>query len=146
MCASAIRGRPVSDALALRDRETAEQRMYSQWRRNASYFTGVAIHQSQSGSGGRHIPVINTDGVTVGTGNVQDRAQTPRISRLLVELIPTLPPMDKGYFKVTSNRSLFSFGVFGTTSAVVGAVGGAASAAADPLRRQGGRGPAPTMG
>jgi len=66
--------------------------------------------------------VFNTDGIQVGGKTIRIGAGE-RISQLLPEIIPGLPNLDSGYFRVNSDQPVFSFAVFGTcTLSVLSAV------------------------
>lgn len=96
--------------------------IYSQVAQDATFFTGVAIINATPDPATVTVTVFNTDGAQVGSGQLTIQSNA-RISKLLSEILPVLPPMSKGYFRVSSNRPVFSFGVFGTnTLSVLSAV------------------------
>jgi len=89
--------------------------LYSQVAQDDLFFTGAALINPNPDAADIFISVFDTEGVRIGAGNTRIPANG-RISRLLPELIPGLPSMKKGYFKILSSRPLLSFGVFGTHS------------------------------
>lgn len=89
---------------------------------NQDYFTGVAILNINSEPAHVVVRVFSTEGEEVGTGAVMVPANG-RVSRLLSQIVPALPPMSKGNFRVSSDKPVLSFGVFGThTLSVLSAV------------------------
>jgi hypothetical protein len=89
--------------------------IYSQVVQNATFFTGVAIINANSDSASVTVSVFSTAGKLVGSG-ASSIPSNGRISKLLTEIIPDLPAMDSGYFRVSSNRPVFSFAVFGANA------------------------------
>lgn len=97
---------------------------YAHVAQDSTYFTGVAIINRNSSAANVTISIFNSSGVQVGTGR---RTIVPngRISELLSQIDPNLAPITGGYFKVTSDRAVLSFGVFGTkTLSVLAAIPG----------------------
>jgi hypothetical protein len=89
--------------------------IYSQVAQNDQFFTGIAIVNNNSMKSNVTITVFNTEGFEVGSGQVSLPANA-RISKLLTEIIPKLPPLTKGYFQVSADQPVASFAVFGTTT------------------------------
>jgi photosystem II stability/assembly factor-like uncharacterized protein len=82
---------------------------------NSTYFTGVAIINRNSAPANVSISIFNASGVQVGSGT-RTIASNARISELLTQIDPQLPPLTGGYFKVSADRPVYSFAVFGTNS------------------------------
>ena len=91
------------------------QIIYSQLAENGTYFTGVAIINANAQAANVTISAYNADGIQVGANTVRIGAGES-VSRLLPQLIPGLPKMDGGYFRVDSDQPVFSFAVFGTST------------------------------
>jgi hypothetical protein len=89
--------------------------IYSHVAQNATYFTGVAIINRNSAPAAVNISIFNTSGVQVGSGSRTIPANS-RTSELLSQIDPQLPALTGGYFKVLSDRAVYSFAVFGTNS------------------------------
>jgi hypothetical protein len=89
--------------------------IYSQVAQNDQFFTGVAIINNNAAKINVSITVFNTEGFEVGSGQIS-LAANARASKLLTEIVPRLPPLTKGYFRVSADQPVPSFAVFGTTT------------------------------
>lgn len=89
--------------------------IFSQVAQNETWFTGLAAVNANSVPADVTISVFRTDGSSAGTGTIRVEPNS-RFSKVLTELVPGLPLLDKGYFTVRSSQPLFSFAVFGTQS------------------------------
>ena len=93
--------------------QTVREALFAHVAQDATYFTGVAIVNRNTEPAAVTVTVFNTAGAKVGAG----QAIVPpngRVSQLLAEIVPQLPPSSGGYFKLTSDRNILSFAVFGT--------------------------------
>jgi hypothetical protein len=90
-----------------------EDTYYSHVAQDDQFFTGIAAINPGTRTAVVTINVYDTVGRQVASG----AAQIPpggRFSKLLAELVGTLPAMSKGYFQVRSTEPLVSFALFGT--------------------------------
>lgn len=96
--------------------------IYSQVAQNDTYFTGLAVINANADPAGITVAVYDTQGSPLGSGSRTIPANS-RISELLPSIVPGLPAVSGGYFRVSSNLPVFSFAVFGThTLSVLSAV------------------------
>jgi hypothetical protein len=101
--------------------------VYSQVAQDATFFTGVAIiNADPANTANVAITVFRTDGTQVAAGSLTIAANNRFVGLLSdTRITPNLnlPSISSGYFRVTSNRPVFSFGLFGTnTLSVLAAV------------------------
>lgn len=88
--------------------------VFSQIAQNETFFTGLAVVNPNGEAVDTLVSLYDTDGTRIGVSSVSIPANG-RISRLLKELVPGMPPMSRGYFRILSSRPVLGFGVFGTT-------------------------------
>ena len=93
--------------------EPAKDVIYSHVSQDATWYTGIAIVNMNNVPANVTISIFNKDGVQIGTGN-RTIAASARISEVLTQIDSRLPPQSNGYFRVTSDQSVFSFALFGT--------------------------------
>lgn len=89
--------------------------IYAQVAQDATYYTGLAILNRNSIAANVTISIFNSSGIQVGSGQ-RTIAPSARIAEVLTQIDPNLPSLSSGYFKITADRPVFSFGVFGTHS------------------------------
>ena len=89
--------------------------LFAQVAQDSTYFTGLAVVNNNAEAARVTVTVFNSAGVQMGRG---DRTIPPngRLSQVLTQIDPSLPAMSSGYFKVSSDRNVLSFAVFGTHS------------------------------
>jgi hypothetical protein len=80
---------------------------------DSGYFTGVAAVNLSAQAATVTVSAYDPAGQPLGAGT-QTLAGGNRFSLLLRELIPSIPPVSRGYFQLRSNQPLASFAVFGT--------------------------------
>jgi hypothetical protein len=86
---------------------------FSQVAQDTQYFTGLAAINPGTRVAAVTLTVYDTAGRQVATGATQIPAGG-RFSKLLPELVGTVPAMSKGYFQVRSTEPLLAFALFGT--------------------------------
>jgi hypothetical protein len=89
--------------------------LFSQLAQDGEYFTGVAMVNANPAAARVTIEAFRSDGTSAGNGTI-DIAADGRQSKVLDQIISNLPPLRKGYFKLTSNQPVISFAVFATRS------------------------------
>jgi len=107
-------GHPFSAALPLvASLHTRE--VYSQVASNTSYFTGIAVMNPGADASTARIEVFTREGFLMALGDFGIPARG-RISGLLTQFFPTLlgQNISSGYIKVTADRPVAGFVVFGT--------------------------------
>jgi hypothetical protein len=82
---------------------------------DTTYYTGIAIINRNSQPANVTISIFNSAGVQIGSGQ-RTIAPNARVAEVLSEIAPGMPSTSGGYFKVISDKPVFSFGVFGTKS------------------------------
>jgi hypothetical protein len=89
--------------------------IFSQVASDATYFTGLAIINSNTSAVTVSIEVFNKNGERI-AGKSESIAARKRKSQLLTEYFPELVGLNisSGYIKVTSDRNVASFALFGT--------------------------------
>ncbi len=92
--------------------------IYSQVVQDATFFTGVAITNPNAEEATVVLSIYDVDGRIQGAGT-EKIAPGARISKILNQVVPNLPAMGKGYFRVASTVPVFSFAVFGTQNFTV---------------------------
>ncbi len=108
--------RTFTSALPLES--TLQTRMtFSQVASNATYFTGIALLNPNEEETSASIEVYSSSGSLIAS-KTEAIGGRMRKSQLLTQLFTELPGLDlsSGYIKVTSERGLASFAVFGTTN------------------------------
>jgi hypothetical protein len=88
---------------------------FSQVAQDSQYYTGLAAINGGTRTAAVIVTVYDTTGRQIASG-VTQIAPGGRFSKLLSELVGTMPAMSKGYFQVSSNEPLVSFALFGTSS------------------------------
>jgi hypothetical protein len=87
--------------------------VYAQVAQDATYFTGLAVINRNPQPASVTISIFNSSGIEVGSGQ-RTLGPFARFSELLSEIAPGMPATGSGYFKVTSDRPVFSFALLGT--------------------------------
>jgi len=77
------------------------------------YFTGVALLNPNSRPVTLTLTVSNASGDSIGVYALELPAKA-RLARLLTELLPGLPYLTRGYFRVSASLPIAGFAVFGT--------------------------------
>ena len=93
--------------------EAFKEVLYAQVAEDETYFTGVAMVNAGQQRADVQLSVFNAAGAVVASGSASIPPQG-RISKLLWELVPSLPQISGGYFTVTSSEPLYGFAAFGT--------------------------------
>ena len=93
--------------------EPAKDVIYSHVAQDATFFTGIAIVNTNSQPANVTVSIFNKDGVQVGSGT-RTIAAFARMSEVLNQVDSRLSPQSSGYFRVISDRQVFSFALFGT--------------------------------
>jgi YVTN family beta-propeller protein len=109
-----VQQRAFSSALNLNSTSLTDSH-FSQVAQNSQYYTGLAAINRGTGTAAVTVTVYDTSGRQIASGGIQI-APGGRFSKLLSELVGTLPEMSKGYFRVSSNEPLVSFALFGTSN------------------------------
>jgi hypothetical protein len=91
---------------------------FSQVAQDSQYYTGIAAINPGTGTAAVTVTVHDSSGRQVASGATQI-APGGRFSKLLSELVGTMPPMSRGYFQVSSTEPLVSFALFGTSDGSV---------------------------
>jgi hypothetical protein len=86
---------------------------FSQVAQNAQYFTGLAAINPGPKVAAVTVEVYDIEGRLV-TSGATSIPPAGRFSKLLPELVGTLPAMSRGYFQVRSTEPLVCFALFGT--------------------------------
>jgi len=76
------------------------------------WYTGLAVVNPNAETAQLVVEIFDTQGIRVGRGEVPIPPHG-RISKLLSDIVPDLPAMARGYFKVRADRPVVSFAVFG---------------------------------
>jgi hypothetical protein len=82
---------------------------------NETYFTGVAAANPNADPARVTITLFSSSGTLFGQA-AYTIPPNGRLSRLLSQIVPELPPMSRGYFRLSANVPIVSFAVFGTHS------------------------------
>jgi hypothetical protein len=82
-----------------------------------TWFTGLAVVNPNPDPVRVTVEVFDSFGARVGISQGLDPIPAGgRISRLLSQMVPSLPAMGSGYFKVHAEQAVYSFAVFGPRS------------------------------
>ncbi len=104
--------------------EPAKDVIYGHVAQDATFYTGIAIVNMNSQPANVTVSIFNKDGVQIGSG-ARTIAAFARISEVLSQIDSRLPPQSSGYFRVVSDKQVFSFALFGThTSTALAAIPG----------------------
>jgi len=82
---------------------------------NQTYYTGLALVNPHPTSTLVTTTIFDGNGLQVGKA-VGTLPPGGRISRLLSQIVPDMPAMASGYFKVSADLPIYSCAVFGTHS------------------------------
>lgn len=88
---------------------------FSQVAQDDLFFTGAAILNPGEAAAEVTVTVYDTAGTRVASGSHSIPAGG-RISKVLPELVGSLPPLTKGYFEVRSGTPVVTFALFGTNA------------------------------
>jgi hypothetical protein len=92
--------------------------VFGQVASNSTYFTGVALLNSGAAAAAVRIDVCDAAGAVIAS-RTDTLAAGSRRAQLLTQLFPNLGDRASGYLKVTSDRPITGFALFGTTNLTV---------------------------
>jgi hypothetical protein len=87
--------------------------IYPQAVQDATYFTGLAVVNTNSQQASVSVRIFDRNGNSLGQGQ-RVLAANARFSELLSQIDPHLVQLSSGYFTVSSDHPVLSFAVFGT--------------------------------
>lgn len=99
-------------ALPLVDRSVTDL-LFPHMASDEFYFTGLAVLNPDSEEADVEVTILDSGGQTAASRRVR-LAAGERFARLISELFPALPPMNRGYFRLRSTRPVTACATFGT--------------------------------